>query len=634
MTNVVSGGLLRGRPFGGTAILLKESFSNVCNTIYTFERVVAITICDLLLINNYMPCEDGSIEALNSLNEVIANASNIIEESSSKFFLFGGDLNVNLNSQTPHAMVINDFLNSYNLNSVVSTHPSMNIEYTFINEKLNRHSTIDFLCLSDSLLNHVNKYNVLNEATNHSDHLPLTVNFTLPIHSNIYEYVMNGNVVNSSNSSESATGDTKSLRWDKGDCDSYYNMTRDLLYPVYNTLNQCIVINHGLVNETIEQCYCHTVNALTTAADQFIATVPQHISKHWWNSDLSNLKKQSINSHNLWLEGGKPLSGITFENKNKDKLRYKLAIKTAKVESDIAISDKLHEDLTYKNTNNFWKTWKNKVCSKAKGKVRLEGNIAPQVAVEKFANYFKIVNSPNSAIFDLEKREEFQRKLKQYNGDALTTRFLFSAEVLAIALSKMETGKSPGFDGITVDHIVNCHPVVISILSKLFNEMIKNGYVPSDFGKGITIPIPKNENTQGAHSIDSFRGITLSPVISKLFEHGLLLLFADYFVTSDNQFGFKPKIGCPHAIYTVRKIVEYYVTNNSTINMCFLDIAKGFDKINIPVLLMKLMKRCVPVSLVKLLYYWYSISMNCVRWENVVSTWFNLLAGIRQGGGA
>ena len=315
MTNVVSSGLLRGRPFGGTAILLKECFSNICGSIYTFERVVAVTICDLLLINNYMPCEDGSIEALNILNEVIANASNIIEESSANLCLFGGDLNVNLNCQTAHALVIKDFLNSYNLNYVASTHPSMNIEYTFLNEKLNRHSTIDFLCLSNSLLNFVNKYNVLNDATNFSDHLPLSVNFTLPIQSEIYEYVVNGNVVNSSNLSESVTGIAKSLRWDKGDLDSNYNMTRDLLYPVYNTLNHCMHINNGLVNEHIEQCYSATVNALTTAADQFIPTVPQHIFKHWWNSDLSNLKKQSIFSHNLWLESGKPLSGITFDNK-------------------------------------------------------------------------------------------------------------------------------------------------------------------------------------------------------------------------------------------------------------------------------------------------------------------------------
>ena len=67
-------------------------------------------------------------------------------------------------------------------------------------------------------------------------------------------------------------------------------------------------------------------------------------------------------------------------------------------------------------------------------------------------------------------------------------------------------------------------------------------------------------------------------------------------------------------------------------NLCFLDISKGFDKVNISVLLLKLMSRGVPHALINVLHYWYSISMNCVRWENVLSAWFNLGAGIRQGG--
>jgi hypothetical protein len=162
--------------------------------------------------------------------------------------------------------------------------------------------------------------------------------------------------------------------------------------------------------------------------------------------------------------------------------------------------------------------------------------------------------------------------------------------------------------------------------------MLLNSFVPLAFGRGITIPIPKSENVQGIHSVDTFRGITLSPIISKLFEHCILLLFSEYFVTSVNQFGFKAKMGCVHAIYTVRKVVEYYVNNNSTINLCFLDMEKGFDKINHSVLLLKLMKRKVPIVLVNLLKYWYSISNNCVRWENVLSSPYKLSAGVRQGG--
>ena len=101
---------------------------------------------------------------------------------------------------------------------------------------------------------------------------------------------------------------------------------------------------------------------------------------------------------------------------------------------------------------------------------------------------------------------------------------------------------------------------------------------------------------------------------------------------SENQFGFKAKTGCPHAIYTLRKVVDYYNSNGSTVNLCFLDMAKGFDKINHSILLMKLMRRRVPFALIKLLHYWYNVSYNTVRWGDVLSEPYKLLAGVRQGG--
>lgn len=61
-------------------------------------------------------------------------------------------------------------------------------------------------------------------------------------------------------------------------------------------------------------------------------------------------------------------------------------------------------------------------------------------------------------------------------------------------------------------------------------------------------------------------------------------------------------------------------------------MAKGFDKVNHSMLLLKLMKRNIPTAVIKLLHYWYSISLNCVRWENTLSMPYKLLAGVRQGG--
>ena len=47
------------------------------------------------------------------------------------------------------------------------------------------------------------------------------------------------------------------------------------------------------------------------------------------------------------------------------------------------------------------------------------------------------------------------------------------------------------------------------------------GYVPLSFGKSYTVPILKDKNAVHCKSltVDDFCGISISPVISKIFEH-------------------------------------------------------------------------------------------------------------------
>ena len=68
-------------------------------------------------------------------------------------------------------------------------------------------------------------------------------------------------------------------------------------------------------------------------------------------------------------------------------------------------------------------------------------------------------------------------------------------------------------------------------------------------------------------SVDDFRGISISSVMSKVFEHCILDRYGGFLISSDNQFGFKKKSSCAHAIYTLRSVVDYYVNNGSTVNM-------------------------------------------------------------------
>jgi len=60
----------------------------------------------------------------------------------------------------------------------------------------------------------------------------------------------------------------------------------------------------------------------------------------------------------------------------------------------------------------------------------------------------------------------------------------------------------------------------------------------------------------------------------------LLELYSEFPYSNDMQFGFKKQLSCSHSIYIMRKVVDYFVANGSTVNLCSVDITKAFDKVN------------------------------------------------------
>ena len=112
--------------------------------------------------------------------------------------------------------------------------------------------------------------------------------------------------------------------------------------------------------------------------------------------------------------------------------------------------------------------------------------------------------------------------------------------------------------------------------------MLFSGHVPASFSLSYTVPIIKDKCNIYSKSVtvDDFRGISISPVLSKVLEHCILDRYQSFFDTSSNQFGFKKSSGCSHAIYTLRCVVDSYTAGGSTVNLCAIDLSKVFDKMN------------------------------------------------------
>ena len=137
---------------------------------------------------------------------------------------------------------------------------------------------------------------------------------------------------------------------------------------------------------------------------------------------------------------------------------------------------------------------------------------------------------PNSVNADLGYSDEVEKLLSDCTASSNTEPMFVTLNDLQECISKLKPGKAVSFDGMFNEHILYGCTHLFVHLCLLFNALLRHCIVPSDFCVGVIIPLLKNKH--GDHSnLDMYRGITVAPAISKLFESILLQLFGSYSVS-------------------------------------------------------------------------------------------------------
>ena len=330
---------------------------------------------------------------------------------------------------------------------------------------------------------------------------------------------------------------------------------------------------------------------------------------------------------------GKPRSGAIHHEMLTPKMRYTKAIKDKENQNLLIISNDLHDCLVKKDFQNFWKSWNNKLNIRKNG-ISVEGLQNDSVIAAEFANYFESVCSVQKTDHANKPRDKFLELFSKYELVHLyDPPCTLDIVVIEKIINEAKCGKAAGVDGLMAEHLKFAHPLILVIIKKLFNIMISIGFVPKAFGLGLIFPIPKgNNNNCNFAKIKDFRGITISPVISKIFEHCLITLSVDILQSSHFQFGFKKDKGCRDALYVLNEAVDYLVDRGSTVNLCAVDLTKAFDNVDHYILFTKLLNKKVPIYLIKILHDWYTKCFCMVNWGKSVSRIFPMAQGVRQGG--
>jgi len=80
----------------------------------------------------------------------------------------------------------------------------------------------------------------------------------------------------------------------------------------------------------------------------------------------------------------------------------------------------------------------------------------------------------------------------------------------------------------------------------------------------------------------------------------------------------------------LKQTVEYYTLGGVHVFLCFVDFRKAFDKVNYWKLFRMLLNDNLDFYCTKLLVFWYSNQMACVRWRNSTSSAFHIRNGTKQ----
>jgi hypothetical protein len=529
--------------------------------------------------------------------------------------IIAGDFNFEL-SDNVGFNIFHDVVKDYDLFACDELHANKALKYTYRHESLNHSSWLDHFFISKSLCKSVLRCETIDSGGNLSDHLPISL--ILAISTN--EPPISGY----------ASKRTYRERWDKADLLSYYMRSGFLLQSIVAPVS--LLKCQGGCNCTdsktkINNYYNNIVNMLKSAASGSVPKIPVNCLKPFWNADLDRLKTISMDMHKLWRDVGSPRQGVINSARITAKLDYKNAIKKAALDFEQSNANDLNKHLLDKDSKSFWKCWNSNYRKSLTNAVSIEGEADPAIIANKLRNFYSNVYVDSANNFSAV--DEFDNLSSNVSSDFGLP--FVDIESIEKCITGLKPNKAAGHDGVFSEHIINSHPSICVHLKQLFTMIFSHSYVPDEFGFGVIIPIVKDK-CGNLSSIDNYRPITLSPVISKLFEAFLMDKYCKYMRTDDLQFGFKTGIGCSNAIFALRQAIEYFNNRSSNVYMASLDASKAFDRVNHFKLFSTLIRNGLPWCFVNVIVNWYSKLSVVVRWNGCDSSKLSVLSGVRQGG--
>ena len=209
---------------------------------------------------------------------------------------------------------------------------------------------------------------------------------------------------------------------------------------------------------------------------------------------------------------------------------------------------------------------------------------------------------------------------------------LFGMTEVRKCIMGMKNNKAPGIDGLVYEILKNDQ--CCRILTELFNSCLRTSLLPTEWLKAVIRPIPKNRTSDLRVPLN-YRGISLMPAIGKIYSAllgGRVRRFLEkHEILVNEQNGFQPNRSCVDHIFALDDLLRIRKSTKEETFCSFIDFRKAFDYVDHEYLLYKLWQNGICGSTYRSIKTMYSKPISCVNVNGMLTDWFNVNSGVRQG---
>ena len=196
-------------------------------------------------------------------------------------------------------------------------------------------------------------------------------------------------------------------------------------------------------------------------------------------------------------------------------------------------------------------------------------------------------------------------------------------------LSSLDESKANRSDEISAKMLKNTAPCIGSSITKLFNQFLAAGKIPSQLKMSTVVPIPKSDN----HSCPTnYRPISLLSIVSKLLErHVHHVILEEHFPLSNRQWDFTEGRGTVISLIATVHDWLYNLDQGNDVCIIFFDYKKAFDSVPHGSLMEKLCSIGLNEHILRWIWNYLSSRLQQVAVNGSVSSTIPVRSGVPQG---